>query len=178
MRGYAKCYRKVSLTPESSLSGCWRVASMTRAKRDEFSAALGSEPVLLHAADFRWIHRPRLYWGLNHQELTKHPNRPNLEYYPQGAVAKDLAVVRWTGHARPAQWQPEDGWEWAYRAEAGVKGMTPRRPAIRHPTQKGVSSRSQRRSRTRQIAPQGCGTTQTCFRGSWTITANNLCTRM
>ena len=39
------------------------VASMTRAHRDEISRITGTEPVLLHAADYGWIHRPRLYCG-------------------------------------------------------------------------------------------------------------------
>ena len=68
---------------------------MTKARRDEMSEILGTEPTLLHAADFGWIHRPRLYWGLDHSKLAAHPRRPGREYYKAGEVAKDLAVVRW-----------------------------------------------------------------------------------
>ena len=59
-------------------------------------------PVLLHAADFGWIHRPRYYYGLDVEELAR-LRRPGLEFFAQDVVAKDLAVVRWNGSPRPEQ---------------------------------------------------------------------------
>ena len=36
-----------------------------------------------------------------------------------------MAVVRWTGAPRPEQREPESGYQWRYRVEAGVKGLVP-----------------------------------------------------
>ena len=45
------------------------VASMDRPSRLEISRMAACEPVLLHAADFGYVHRPRLYWGLRQEHL-------------------------------------------------------------------------------------------------------------
>ena len=105
------------------------VASMSLQHREEISAMLGAEPVLLHAADFGLIHRARLYWGLDLQTLlspeSKLREMKKVELYPPGKVAEGLHVVRWCGPPVPENWKPEDGFEWRYRAEHGTTACTP-----------------------------------------------------
>ena len=115
------------------------VASMTKEFRDQISAFLDCQPVLLHAADFGWIHRPRLYWGLPVAELCARPRpMPTIDILAPGTAAKDLCVIRYTGPPIPRQWQPEDGFEWTHRKECGTRakpiagtGYSPAYPAGR-----------------------------------------------
>ena len=70
---------------------------MSRAHRDQISQLLGAEPVLLQAADFGWIHRPRLYWGLDILKLISTPQKEGVEVLRAGAVAKRFvrSTVGW-----------------------------------------------------------------------------------
>ena len=38
--------------------------------RDHITELFGSPPVLIQAADFGWVHRSRLYWGVHAHLLT------------------------------------------------------------------------------------------------------------
>ena len=100
------------------------VGSMSASHRQEISELLGAEPVLLHAADYGYIHRARLYWGLQLDALTSaKPTRQEgmvMEVFPPGRAAEGLHVIRWCGRADPAEWKPDDGFTWRYRQEVGV----------------------------------------------------------
>ena len=97
------------------------VASMAQKHRDEISATLGGQPVLLNAADWGWVQRARLYWGLDVPALR---TRGHVEIAPAGKLAKDLTVVRYTGERQPKDWTPHDGYGWCQEDDSGKKAMT------------------------------------------------------
>ena len=100
------------------------VASMSVAHRKQISELLGGEPVLLHAADFGWMHRPRIYWGIDVPALCALLKPiPYVDIIPPGIAADGICVVRWTGPPQPPHWAPQDGYEWTFRDEVGVKAM-------------------------------------------------------
>ena len=95
---------------------------MTAANRKEISHRLGADPVYLNAADWGWVQRPRLYWGL---DVAKLKNRPGVEIARPGTVATDLTVVRYTGSPVPRSWSPGCGGKWTHRCETGVRALVP-----------------------------------------------------
>lgn len=102
---------------------CWfmeEVASMTSVHRDEITKAIGTEPALLHAADFGYVQRARLYWGLP-AEVSVHDR--DIEVLEPGIVAKGIRVVRWLGRPVPWAWQPQDDFVWAHRASCGTRAL-------------------------------------------------------
>ena len=101
------------------------VASMSITHRQEITQLVGSQPVLIHAADFGWVHRPRLYWGLQSSALDHAAalELPGVEIFPPGKLAEGIHVAKWSGSAWPKTWTPDDGFEWRYRDEVGKRGM-------------------------------------------------------
>ena len=95
---------------------------MSKDYREQLSAMLGCEPVLLNAADFGWVHRVRLYWGLPIERLRSHGH---MQFLPKGTAAEGLAVIRYTGPPQPATWQPDSGYVWKHREEAGRRALVP-----------------------------------------------------
>ena len=76
----------------------------------------------LNAADWGWVQRPRLYWGLDVEKLQ---SRPGVEVARPGSAAVDLTVIRYTGSPVPRTWSPGCGGEWSYRGETGVRSLVP-----------------------------------------------------
>ena len=104
---------------------CWlleEVASMSAAHRDCISELVGSPPVLLNAADWGWVHRPRYYWGL---EVDKLRSSHVVRICTPGQAAKDVTVIRWTGAPSPREWSPDGGCVWEHRSEVGVRSSVP-----------------------------------------------------
>ena len=98
------------------------VASMSAAHRAELTQLIGAEPVLLHAADFGYMHRPRIYFGLDIPALTDRPlMRPDVEVLKADTAAKGLCVVRYIGPPKPPDWGPKHGFEWRFRDQCGVR---------------------------------------------------------
>ena len=98
---------------------------MSAPHREEISSILGSPPILLHAADFGWVHRPRFYWVARPEQYVGHqlPLAPSLEPFAPDTVAKSIFLARWSGGPPPATWRPGGGWSWDFRAEHGVQGL-------------------------------------------------------
>ena len=84
------------------------VATMEVAHRAAITELVGEVPTLIHAADFGYLHRARLYWGL-HEVVTVGAQLPRVEILPEGTAARGMHVVRWLGRPSPAGWQPHDG---------------------------------------------------------------------
>ena len=101
------------------------VASMSRGHRDQISGIVGAQPILFQAADKGWIHRPRLYWGLDIHTLLSAPQKAGVEELEAGSVAEDLCVIRWTGAPDPPEWSPHDGFAWRCRGESGTRALAP-----------------------------------------------------
>ena len=97
-------------------------ASVSVARRRQISDLVGCEPVLVNAADWGWVQRSRLYWGLDLARLSSHGS---AEVIPPGVAAESLTVVRYTGPPVPADWQPNDGDVWTFRDEIGRRSMVP-----------------------------------------------------
>lgn len=94
------------------------VASMTRAHRDAISELAGATPVLMHAADFGYVHRARLYWGIPEGCLR---SSGAVECFPEGAAAEGIKVVRWLGKPSPAAWEPDGGFGAAHLGTCGTR---------------------------------------------------------
>jgi len=124
LRGEAK-----ELCEELGLHLFWlmeEVASMSAKHRDQISELLGTQPVLMHAADFGHVHRARLYWGLDVELLgSKQCDLQKIEFFKPGDAAEGLHVVRWKGPSEPRSWQPDDGFVWAHRQEASKVACSP-----------------------------------------------------
>ena len=75
--------------------------------RGTITDMVGSQPCLLHAADFGWVHRARLYWGLPYDDLVE---ADRYEHMQPGALADDVHVVRWRGPPVPCTWSPPETW--------------------------------------------------------------------
>ena len=88
------------------------VASMSKENRDRISQLLEATPCLIEGADWGFVHRARLYWG-----LLENPFRPmeQFELFEAGTLIDGVAVLRWKGGQTPRTWQPESGWEWPGR---------------------------------------------------------------
>lgn len=99
------------------------VASMSEGHRCEISAALGCKPVLFHAADFGYLHRPRLYWGFAEADLDPATafQTPSVEVIPPGRLARGLHVLKWKGDPWPSAWTPTNGYHWKFRGQSGKK---------------------------------------------------------
>ena len=94
------------------------VASMDRPSRLEISRMAACELVLLHAADFGYVHRPRLYWGLRQE----HPRtRAAMECTTVQGKSEPLQLVRWLGKPVPDEFVPDDGFEWRHKEAVGLQ---------------------------------------------------------
>ena len=62
-------------------------------------------PVAVHSADFGWVHRLRLWWGIS--DYLPH-KLPWGEIHPPQTLTPDTFVLRWLGARIPVQWQPSD----------------------------------------------------------------------
>ena len=92
--------------------------------RQRIAKILNAEPVLLHAADYGLLHRPRIYYGLCVAALCANPRpMPMVEVIPPGKAADGLCVIRWTGPQQPSGWKPREGFEWRYRIEVGTRAL-------------------------------------------------------
>ena len=85
------------------------VATMSSTHRAEISEKFQGGPTLIHAADFGWIQRARLYWGLETYLKAGTPKGWDWEYFPPGTHFPDVGVVRWLGCRLPAEWDPDPG---------------------------------------------------------------------
>eukprot|EP00959_Pyramimonas_sp_CCMP1952_P431502 9037059-Pyramimonas_sp.AAC.1 len=83
---------------------------MSAQHRQEFTTALGSPPVLLHAADFGWVHKARLFWGPSSEQLAKSrpPGCTHVDIAPPGRAGHDVHAIRWCGPPAPREWSPRD----------------------------------------------------------------------
>ena len=95
------------------------VASMSAAMRSQISSELRVPPVLVHAADFGWTHRARLFWcslpsGVFSNTL--------MDLYHPGELTTSVAVLRWKGPKMPSSFQPPDGFHMSVDAACGRKG--------------------------------------------------------
>ena len=99
-------------------------ALMSSEHRQEFTTKLGCPPVLLHAADFGWVHKARLFWGLSPEQLVapRPPGCAHIEIVPPGRAGFDVRVVRWSGPPAPRERSPRDGWSWRFRHGVGRQG--------------------------------------------------------
>ena len=95
---------------------------MSAAHRDRISELVGSSPVLLNAADWGWVHRPRYYWGLEAEKLR---STHLVQICTPGQAAKDVTVIRWTGAPSAREWSPDGGCVWEHRSEVGVRSSVP-----------------------------------------------------
>eukprot|EP00972_Heterocapsa_arctica_P089708 13231160-Heterocapsa_arctica.AAC.1 len=68
------------------------VASMSKEVRESVSQLAGGTPTLLHAADFGWVHRARLYWGDIH-DSTKGETTDLYSAHPPGTLLDDIHVI-------------------------------------------------------------------------------------
>ena len=86
-------------------------ATMSQAHRQEISQAVGESPLLIHASDFGWIHRSRLFWGPPVTDVvkSKHPSMKHIEVVYADGAPDVVCIVRWSGPPVPAQWAPDDG---------------------------------------------------------------------
>ena len=142
------------------LRGVWfewmleEVASMSQAHREEITSMAGSPPVLIHAADFGWVHRPRLFWGCQERSLSPVTalRTRDVELAPAGKLAKGLAVVRWTGKPWPAKFTPELVSPGSTVMRLGEKVCWQPELGIRRHTLWGVSCLSPQPGLTRLIA--------------------------
>jgi len=79
----------------------------------------GAVPVLIHAADWGWVHRARLYWGPNFDNVESEADR--CELFRAGEKFPDVHMIRWKGMPIPAQWIPSNG-IWKHQNEGGLSG--------------------------------------------------------
>ena len=82
---------------------------MSSAHRREISDLFGESPTLIEAADFGWVQRSRLYWGLAAHLRPGLQTGKDWEYFPPGTHFDDLGVIRWMGQRLPGKWQPDAG---------------------------------------------------------------------
>eukprot|EP00971_Amphidinium_carterae_P121808 2412228-Amphidinium_carterae.1 len=75
--------------------------------RGRIAEAATCPPVLLNAADFGHVHRSRLYWGISSEHLVRRGRDAAIDVHVAGQLVPDVHVVRWSGSARPLQWQPQ-----------------------------------------------------------------------
>ena len=75
--------------------------------RAEFIKLFGT-PVFLEAADFGYIHRPRLYFGLSDCDFKSSPISDCTHYSAPGTLLPDTAVLSWVGDPSPEDWTPDD----------------------------------------------------------------------
>ena len=97
---------------------------MSASHRSQISECLGAQPVLVHAADFGYVHRPRLFWGLeagDFEFLFSTPVADCIELHRPDKLAQGLAVARWTGQSWPVSWTPEGGYTWQFRGQSGTR---------------------------------------------------------
>ena len=88
------------------------LASMEVDRRREISDLFNGRPTLIQAADFGWVQRARLYWGLEGFLQSGIIAGRHWEYHPPGQHFEDVGVLRWLGDACPACWVPDSGWHW------------------------------------------------------------------
>lgn len=91
---------------------------MTVEHRRSLEQLLGPA-VLTHAANFGWIHRARIYFGL---PVHDSPKLPLIEFYAAGELAEDLAAIRWVGAPTPLQLHPSDDHSPVFLDEHGRQG--------------------------------------------------------
>ena len=60
---------------------------MQQAHRDLFVQQAGSFPTLIQAGDFGWVHRARLYFGLEDPNVEP---ADWMEFLPAGELAQDV----------------------------------------------------------------------------------------
>ena len=78
---------------------------MTEGDRRQVSDILGQVPVAIQSADWGWIHRLRLWWGVSDLLPRK---TPWGEFHPPQTLTPDTFVMRWLGGRIPEQWSPAD----------------------------------------------------------------------
>eukprot|EP00971_Amphidinium_carterae_P312288 6207066-Amphidinium_carterae.1 len=73
------------------------VATMSEESRMQITALAGHPPVLLHAADFGWVHRARLYWRAVVDVLTARRRDTFIDVVLANQLEKEVHIVRWHG---------------------------------------------------------------------------------
>ena len=89
-----------------------QVATMPPAHRQAIAEQFGEQPVLIQAADFGWVQRARLYWGVVGPLSSTKPTA-DWEFLQPGKVIDEVGVLRWCGGTCPEHWTPRKGWQWA-----------------------------------------------------------------
>ena len=88
---------------------------MSIQQREYIDGIFGEKATLIQAADFGWVQRARLYWGLVASvHAAKHAScaHAQWEYFAPGQLIPNLAVLRWAGKKHPPQWSPTPGERW------------------------------------------------------------------
>ena len=89
------------------------VASMSKESRDLISDKLETTPVAVNAADWGYVHRPRLIWST--AEVAKLGRHTSASF-------DGIDVVRWTGPPSPKDWKPQgNDARWRSRGMCGKK---------------------------------------------------------
>ena len=144
------------LCDENGVTLVWmleEVASMSFSHRAYITTLAKSQPALMPAADFGWVHRNRLIWGPDWAEAHR-LRIPALEVTPPGTLIPDCWVLRWLGAKMPYVWSPHDGATMP-KVRAGIRNQPipgtnwqPEFPAgrfltfttaFRHPADRGAS---------------------------------------
>jgi hypothetical protein len=87
------------------------VSSMPQDVRETISGRLGTQPLLLNAADFGWVHRSRLYWGSLPLGPISKAMQEEADMLPPGKLIADVAVMRYMGPPLPRDLSLDDGFQ-------------------------------------------------------------------
>lgn len=93
-------------------------ASISTEDRSKVSHFLADAvPCLFHAADFGWLHRPCLVWGLQEALRSQAPSScSDFSSHPPNTLLPGLWLLRWLGLPDPPDWSPQDASLcWRYR---------------------------------------------------------------
>ena len=86
--------------------------------RTDINAVLGALPCVLQAADWGRIQRAQLWRGVPEPSTA---GGTDWTYYPPGALLESCSMLRWTGAPDPVSWRPDDGAEWRFRGQSGLR---------------------------------------------------------